>query len=128
VITSRSARPPSASSEPMPARMDAAHVSSARSGPNTEFPVAAVTAPRHQPHEGPLRVRGQGAVLREPHLNRNAAALARFPCRPAVIEVVADAASAASVAEAISACERRFGAAAAQAGWRTSSAIIPGGS
>ena len=57
MITSRSARPPSASSEPMPARTDAAYMSSPRrSGSNTEFPVPAVAAPRHQPHEGLLFV------------------------------------------------------------------------
>lgn len=57
MISKGSAKQPLASSAPMPARTDAAHLSaSMRSSPATGLPTAAVTVPRRQPHEGPLRV------------------------------------------------------------------------
>jgi phosphoglycerate dehydrogenase-like enzyme len=57
VITTRGAKPLSASSKPEPVRTDAAHPSaSTRSYPARDLPSAGLTAPRHQPHEGPLRV------------------------------------------------------------------------
>jgi phosphoglycerate dehydrogenase-like enzyme len=57
VITTRRAMLSPASPEPVLACADAVHLlSSTSSCPNTELPTAAVGAPRHQPHEGPLRV------------------------------------------------------------------------
>ena len=57
MTTTRSAELPSASPEPGPVRTDAARASaSTRSCPATDRPAAGVTAPRHQPREGQLRV------------------------------------------------------------------------